>query len=318
MKTRATLRQAQWAARDGEGEALANATDGRSLHRLGNSFGCLAFHQKPRETCVLMTENSVSLGVPPRAGPPRKRIYKPRRGLNDISVLSKSCYGLSFTRDKAVIWRISAELASGPNACKPGEGRERHYAGQRGHITSGCADALTDTLSLGTNDSNIKPKAENVDSDQSLTIPLRPTPDAAASASDEIASIVVPQKSPLDEKAGGAGEAVGIVVTSAPTSTVTSIESIQALHDFRLALSELIKTERSESSNDTWIRTLVRVYTLGYNLSPSYDELVAKYVGLWSILAKPDAQRYSMQALLGLRLLLLLSRRTRTAYEIFT
>jgi hypothetical protein len=225
MKTRATLRQAQWAARDGQGEALAKATDGRPLHRLGNAFGCHAFHQKPRETCVLMAENSVSLGVPPRADPPRKRIYKPRRGLNDISVLSKSCYGRSFTRDKAVIWRMSAKLASGPNACKPGEGRSATMRDKEG---LSLADAPTDTLSLGTNDSNIKPKAENVDSDQSLTTPLRPTPDAAASASDEVASIVVPQKSPLDEKAAGAGEAVGIVVTSAPTSTVTSIESFSS------------------------------------------------------------------------------------------
>ena len=36
-----------------------------------------------------------------------KRIYKPRLGLNDISVLSKSCYVGSLSRDKAVIWRMS-------------------------------------------------------------------------------------------------------------------------------------------------------------------------------------------------------------------
>jgi len=38
---------------------------------------------------------------------PPKRIYQPRRGLNDISVLSKS-YSLS--RDKAVVWRNLAKL----------------------------------------------------------------------------------------------------------------------------------------------------------------------------------------------------------------
>jgi hypothetical protein len=32
----------------------------------------------------------------------------PRRGLNDISVLSKSCYGGCLSRDKAVIWRCRA------------------------------------------------------------------------------------------------------------------------------------------------------------------------------------------------------------------
>jgi hypothetical protein len=45
---------------------------------------------------------------PPRAGPPRNRIYKPRRGLNDISVLSKYRYGRSFSLGKAVLWRMSA------------------------------------------------------------------------------------------------------------------------------------------------------------------------------------------------------------------
>ena len=36
-----------------------------------------------------------------------------------------------------------------------------------------------------------------------------------------------------------------------------------------------------------------------------YDELVAKYVGLLSVLERPDTQRYSVQALLGLKLLML-------------
>src|SRR5271166_126008 len=34
-----------------------------------------------------------------------------RRGLNDISVLSKSCYGRSLNRGKAVIWRMSVDYA---------------------------------------------------------------------------------------------------------------------------------------------------------------------------------------------------------------
>jgi hypothetical protein len=34
-------------------------------------------------------------------------IYNLRRSLNDISVLSKSCDGRSFSREKAVIWRMS-------------------------------------------------------------------------------------------------------------------------------------------------------------------------------------------------------------------
>jgi hypothetical protein len=45
-------------------------------------------------------------GVPRRAVASRaapKRIYKPRRGLNDISVLSKARYGRSLILGKAVI-----------------------------------------------------------------------------------------------------------------------------------------------------------------------------------------------------------------------
>ena len=57
---------------------------------------------------VLMTGNSASLGAPPRAGRP-ERIYKPRPGLNDISVLSTSYYVRSLSRDKAVIRRMSTE-----------------------------------------------------------------------------------------------------------------------------------------------------------------------------------------------------------------
>ena len=55
-----------------------------------------------------MTENSASLGVRPASRPAPKRIYKPRRGLSDISVLSKPRYGRSFCRDRAVSWRMSA------------------------------------------------------------------------------------------------------------------------------------------------------------------------------------------------------------------
>jgi hypothetical protein len=45
-----------------------------------------------------------------RASLPRKHIYKPRRGLNDISVLSKLAYERTFSRDKDVIWRMSVLL----------------------------------------------------------------------------------------------------------------------------------------------------------------------------------------------------------------
>ena len=58
-----------------------------------------------------MTEK---FGIPRRATASPlvpKRIYKPRRDPNDISVLSKSCSGRSLSRDKAVIWRMSVNSA---------------------------------------------------------------------------------------------------------------------------------------------------------------------------------------------------------------
>jgi hypothetical protein len=43
-----------------------------------------------------------------RASLPPKHIYKPPRGLNDISVLSNRCHGRTLSREKDVIWRMSA------------------------------------------------------------------------------------------------------------------------------------------------------------------------------------------------------------------
>ncbi len=54
-----------------------------------------------------------TFGIGRRASASRhasKRIHKPRRGLNDISVLSKSCYSSNLSRNNAAIWRISVNL----------------------------------------------------------------------------------------------------------------------------------------------------------------------------------------------------------------
>src|SRR5271157_4486064 len=52
---------------------------------------CLAFHEKPRETCVLMSENSAFLGARPRAGPPRN-ISTSHGG---VSTTFQSCQNLA-------------------------------------------------------------------------------------------------------------------------------------------------------------------------------------------------------------------------------
>ena len=51
-----------------------------------------------------MTENPGATASQPAP----KRIYKPRRGLKDTSDLSKSRYGRSLSRHKAIVWRMSA------------------------------------------------------------------------------------------------------------------------------------------------------------------------------------------------------------------
>jgi hypothetical protein len=57
-----------------------------------------------------MTEISAFPGaIASRPAP--KRVYKPRRSYNDISVLRNSCYRRSLSCDKAVIWRMSAQAS---------------------------------------------------------------------------------------------------------------------------------------------------------------------------------------------------------------
>jgi hypothetical protein len=55
-----------------------------------NAFGCCAFHEKPRETCVSMTENSASHGARSRAGPPRSV----STGHGGVSTTFQSCQSL--------------------------------------------------------------------------------------------------------------------------------------------------------------------------------------------------------------------------------
>jgi hypothetical protein len=69
------------------------------------AFRCPAANQKPRETrdaesFYHQEERRVQTAA-------QRGIYKPRRGLNDISVLSKPCCGRSLNRDDAVILRMS-------------------------------------------------------------------------------------------------------------------------------------------------------------------------------------------------------------------
>jgi hypothetical protein len=64
----------------------------------------------PRNTTGDTVLNDRKFGIPCHAtasGSSPKRAYKPRRGPNEISVLSRSCYRRSLRTYKAVIWRTS-------------------------------------------------------------------------------------------------------------------------------------------------------------------------------------------------------------------
>lgn len=76
-----------------------------------------------------------------------------------------------------------------------------------------------------------------------------------------------------------------VVVTTGAFPVPEAREHERALREFRLDLLDLI----SKSNPKDW--------------KGEEEDLVARYVGLWSVLERADAQRYSAQALLGLRLL---------------
>jgi hypothetical protein len=63
---------------------------------------------KTTETCVLMTENSASSACHREPARPETHLQA-TAGLNEISVLSKSYYVRSLSRDKAVIRRMAVE-----------------------------------------------------------------------------------------------------------------------------------------------------------------------------------------------------------------
>ena len=58
-----------------------------------------------------MRQKSVDLVAIERPPTTAASKHKPRPGLNDISVLSKVCYGHSLRLGKAVIWRIMSVLS---------------------------------------------------------------------------------------------------------------------------------------------------------------------------------------------------------------
>jgi hypothetical protein len=116
---------------------------------------------------------------------------------------------------------------------------------------------------------------------------------------------------PLPNETTDPGEAPLTVHFQETAALVEPSEVRKSFEQFKLALFQVI-----DSSNPPIIRETTKsnnfflAYTRGlFSVAPlektlSYDQLVAKYVSLWSTLEKPELQQFSMQALLGIRSLI--------------
>jgi hypothetical protein len=89
--------------------------------------------------------------------------------------------------------------------------------------------------------------------------------------------------------------------SKSPVSVV--MKPPEALYEFRDKLFQLagtsVKDDRPHSSRD-FLRRLVQPWVTP---AMTYSTLVAKYVGLWSVLEQPDGWKFCLQGLLGLRYL---------------
>jgi len=127
------------------------------------------------------------------------------------------------------------------------------------------------------------------------------TPRSASGAAD-------PQLKPVTDQAPKSAKPTTDIVAPPSAPIEMASESSNALLDFKTGLYELVNSPKPRSS-EALPRKLAMFY--GNLLIPgysdqrfSYEELVARYVGLWSVLKKPEAQQYCAQALIGLKLLL--------------
>jgi hypothetical protein len=106
-----------------------------------------------------------------------------------------------------------------------------------------------------------------------------------------------------------------VLVTTTTASLPSTVDTANALRDFRSALLDLINASKPGNLDERSGRRVLGLFVPWYSKDFSYDELVAKYVGLWSVLEKRECQRYILQAVLGLNLLR--SGRTSPASKIF-
>jgi hypothetical protein len=94
-------------------------------------------------------------------------------------------------------------------------------------------------------------------------------------------------------------------VTAAAVTVTPSRETTLALYQYRTALLDLVQSSPPDGGNDKQSR----------NRTLDYEHLLARYVGLWGTLERPDCINLSPQALIGLKLLM--SGRYSTASRIF-
>jgi hypothetical protein len=130
-----------------------------------------------------------------------------------------------------------------------------------------------------------------------------------------------PKLQPTKEQSRRADEPSTVQVQA--TASVSEPFITQALYQFRSALVLLAQSPTppmihheiaSSGVGSFFSKRLFGSWRPYENLT--YDELVAKYVSLWSVLEKPELQHYSMQALLGIQFLL--RGRLKTSTQIFS
>lgn len=115
-------------------------------------------------------------------------------------------------------------------------------------------------------------------------------------------------------------------VLDANASVLDAVARKQALIDFKATLFELVDVAHVDivdNERKSFISRLFGPYRLNplrwlfpwYQTTPTFDELLAKYVSLWPTLERPESQQYSMPALLGIKFLR--TGRIKTSSEIF-
>jgi hypothetical protein len=114
---------------------------------------------------------------------------------------------------------------------------------------------------------------------------------------------------PVNAANEGNGAVSGIMMASQTRSETTALDALASKDDlcdlekFKKALERLVDAAPASSTTDDPVAGKQRSSLLAPMEDKSCDGLIAKYVSLWSVLERPEAQRFSAQARIGLKML---------------